>query len=75
MSITYKLIFFLLSCLCCVYMERKAYEVVVEDNKFFYKNSGEILQTFIMDKNDSKWIMVHRCYTLGRRVRFNIQAS
>ena len=56
-------------------MERKAYEVVVEDNKFFYKNSGEILQTFIMDKNDSKWIMVHRCYTLGRRVRFNIQAS
>ncbi|CAN6896693.1 unnamed protein product, partial [Brassica oleracea] len=46
----------------------KAYEGVVEDGKLFYKNSGEMLQTSTMDNNDSKWIMVLRCYTLGRRV-------
>ncbi|KAL0795376.1 hypothetical protein Bca101_066753 [Brassica carinata] len=33
MSTTWKLILFFLSCLCCVYMERKAYEVVVEDDQ------------------------------------------
>ncbi|CAG7882492.1 unnamed protein product [Brassica rapa] len=39
-------------------MERKAYEVVVEDGKFFYKNSGEMLQTSSMEDSDSKWIFV-----------------
>ncbi|KAF8074283.1 hypothetical protein N665_1116s0021 [Sinapis alba] len=39
-------------------MERKAYEVIVEDGKFFYKNSGEILQTSSMEDSDSKWIFV-----------------
>ncbi|KAL0676151.1 hypothetical protein Bca4012_004132 [Brassica carinata] len=39
-------------------MERKAYEVVVEEGKFFYKNSGEMLQTSSMEESDSKWIFV-----------------
>lgn len=39
-------------------MERKAYEVVVEDGKFFYKHSGEILQTSEMEDSESKWIFV-----------------
>lgn len=39
-------------------MERKAYEVVLEDGKFFYKHSGEILQTSAVEDNDSKWIFV-----------------
>ncbi|KAL0719527.1 hypothetical protein Bca4012_068851 [Brassica carinata] len=39
-------------------MERKAYEVVVEDGKFFYKNSGEMLHTSSMEDSDSKWIFV-----------------
>lgn len=39
-------------------MERKAYEVVVEDGKFFYKYSGEILQTSDMEDSESKWIFV-----------------
>ncbi|CAN7117458.1 unnamed protein product [Brassica rapa subsp. narinosa] len=39
-------------------MERKSYEVVVEDGKFFYKNSGEMLQTSAMEDSDSKWIFV-----------------
>ncbi|KAJ4898038.1 calmodulin-binding family protein [Raphanus sativus] len=39
-------------------MERKAYEVVVEEGKFFYKNSGEMLQTSSMEDSDSKWIFV-----------------
>ncbi|KAJ4886512.1 calmodulin-binding family protein [Raphanus sativus] len=39
-------------------MERKAYEVVVEDGKFFYKNSGEMLHTSSLEDSDSKWIFV-----------------
>ncbi|CAH2053801.1 unnamed protein product [Thlaspi arvense] len=39
-------------------MERKAYEVVVEDGKFFYQHSGEMLQTSAMEDSDSKWIFV-----------------
>lgn len=39
-------------------MERKVYEVVVEDGKFFYKHSGEILQTSDMEDSESKWIFV-----------------
>lgn len=39
-------------------MERKAYEVVLEDGKFFNKHSGEILQTSDTEDSDSKWIFV-----------------
>ena len=39
-------------------MERKAYEVVVEDGKFFYKNTGEMLHTSSLEDSDSKWIFV-----------------
>ncbi len=35
-------------------MERLSYEVVVEDGKFFFKQSGEILHT----TDDAKWIFV-----------------
>ncbi len=35
-------------------MERKAYEVVVEDEKFIYKQTGELLHT----TDDAKWIFV-----------------
>lgn len=38
-------------------MERMAYEVVVEDGKLFYKQSGELLHTSGEDK-DAKWIFV-----------------
>ncbi|KAF3608153.1 hypothetical protein DY000_02050725 [Brassica cretica] len=39
-------------------MERKAYEVIVEEGKFFYKTSGEMLHTSSMEESDSKWIFV-----------------
>ncbi|KAJ0263975.1 IQ domain-containing protein IQM2 [Hirschfeldia incana] len=39
-------------------MERKAYEVIVEEGKFFYKNSGEMLHTSSVEDSDSKWIFV-----------------
>ncbi|KAJ8770152.1 hypothetical protein K2173_011247 [Erythroxylum novogranatense] len=35
-------------------MERKAYEVVAEDGKFIYKQTGELLHT----TDDAKWIFV-----------------
>lgn len=35
-------------------MERKAYEVVVEEGKFLYKQTGEFLNTV----GESKWIFV-----------------
>ncbi|KAF5725521.1 hypothetical protein HS088_TW23G00244 [Tripterygium wilfordii] len=35
-------------------MERKAYEVIVEDGKFLYKQTGEFLHT----TGDAKWIFV-----------------
>ncbi|XP_004504316.1 IQ domain-containing protein IQM2 [Cicer arietinum] len=38
-------------------MERLAYEVVVEDGKFFYKQSGELLHTAAEDAH-AKWIFV-----------------
>ncbi|XP_040999349.1 IQ domain-containing protein IQM2-like [Juglans microcarpa x Juglans regia] len=38
-------------------MERMAYEVVVEDGKFFYKQSEKLLDTTEEDK-DAKWIFV-----------------
>lgn len=37
--------------------ERTAYEVVVEDGKFIYKQSGELLHTTRVDKHE-KWIFV-----------------
>ncbi|KAF4357540.1 hypothetical protein G4B88_026919 [Cannabis sativa] len=38
-------------------MERMAYEVVLEDGKFYYKQSGEQLHTSLEGK-DAKWIFV-----------------
>lgn len=35
-------------------MERKAYEVVVEDGRLFYKESGKPVET----TKDAKWIFV-----------------
>lgn len=36
--------------------ERKAYEVVVQDGKFFYRQSGKLLDT--TGPKDAKWIFV-----------------
>ena len=38
-------------------LERTAYEVVVEDGKFIYKQSGELLHITRVDKRE-KWIFV-----------------
>ncbi|GMI74280.1 hypothetical protein like AT3G13600 [Hibiscus trionum] len=38
-------------------MERKPYEIVVEDGKFIYKQTGRLLQT-TAENSDSKWIFV-----------------
>ncbi|KAK8504811.1 hypothetical protein V6N13_056123 [Hibiscus sabdariffa] len=38
-------------------MERKPYEIVVEDGKFIYKQTGKLLQT-TGENSDSKWIFV-----------------
>lgn len=38
-------------------MERKAYEVVVEGGKLFYKQTGELLDT-TGESKDAKWIFV-----------------
>lgn len=38
-------------------MERKGYEVVVEDGKFLYKQTGELIDTIGQHK-DAKWIFV-----------------
>ncbi|KAE8660330.1 TBP-associated factor 7 isoform 1 [Hibiscus syriacus] len=38
-------------------MERKPYEIVVEDGKLVYKQTGELLQT-TGENSDSKWIFV-----------------
>lgn len=38
-------------------MERKAYEVVIEDGKLFYKQSGEPIHT-TGEPRDGKWIFV-----------------
>ncbi|KAE8692817.1 protochlorophyllide-dependent translocon component 52 [Hibiscus syriacus] len=38
-------------------MERKPYEIVVEDGKFIYKQTRELLQT-TRENSDSKWIFV-----------------
>lgn len=37
-------------------MERKAYEVHIKDGKFYFKQTGEILNTF--DDSNAKWIFV-----------------
>lgn len=37
-------------------MERKAYEVAVEDGKLFYKQTGELLDT--SEEPKAKWIFV-----------------
>ena len=38
-------------------MERLAYEVIMEDGRFFYKQSGELLHT-TGDGGHAKWIFV-----------------
>ncbi|GMJ00879.1 hypothetical protein like AT3G13600 [Hibiscus trionum] len=38
-------------------MERKPYEIVVEDGKFIYRQTGELVQT-TGENSDSKWIFV-----------------
>ncbi|XP_019155310.1 PREDICTED: IQ domain-containing protein IQM2 [Ipomoea nil] len=57
-------------------MERKAYEVVVEDGKFFYKQTGELLDT--SDLKGAKWIFVlstSRTMYVGKKKKGSFQHS
>ncbi|CAL8998387.1 unnamed protein product [Prunus brigantina] len=57
--------------------ERKAYEVVVEDGKFFYKQSGQVLHT-TEEFDDAKWIFVlsaSRTLYVGKKKKGTFQHS
>ncbi|CAN6555902.1 unnamed protein product [Malus baccata var. baccata] len=58
-------------------MERMAYEVVVEDGKFLYKQSGELLHT-TGESDDTKWIFVlsaSRTLYVGKKKKGTFQHS
>ncbi|KAB2607526.1 hypothetical protein D8674_007243 [Pyrus ussuriensis x Pyrus communis] len=58
-------------------MERMAYEVVVEDGKLFYKQSGELLHT-TGESDDTKWIFVlsaSRSLYVGKKKKGTFQHS
>ncbi|CAA3026172.1 Hypothetical predicted protein [Olea europaea subsp. europaea] len=58
-------------------MERKAYEVVLEDGKLFYKQTGELLDTTIEPKG-AKWIFVlstSRTLYVGKKKKGTFQHS
>lgn len=58
-------------------MERLAYEVVVEDGKFFYKHSGELLHTAAEDAH-AKWIFVlstSKSLYVGKKTKGSFQHS
>ncbi|KAK6937011.1 hypothetical protein RJ641_034041, partial [Dillenia turbinata] len=58
-------------------MERKAYEVVVEDGKMYYKQSGELINT-TEEHKDSKWIFVlstSRVLYVGKKKKGTFQHS
>lgn len=57
-------------------MERKAYEVVMEDGKFFYKQTGELLDT--SDSKGAKWIFVlstSKTMYVGKKKKGSFQHS
>ncbi|KAH0912118.1 hypothetical protein HID58_035439, partial [Brassica napus] len=57
-----------------IYVKRQASEVFLKDGKFFYKNSGDMLQTSSMKDSDPQkfWCSAHqKCYMFGRRGSFN----
>nr|KYP67663.1 hypothetical protein KK1_024013 [Cajanus cajan] len=57
-------------------MERLAYEVVVEDGKFFYKKSGELLNT--AEDAHAKWIFVlstSKTLYVGKKTKGSFQHS
>lgn len=58
-------------------MERLAYEVVVEDGKFYYKQSGELLHTGGEDAH-AKWIFVlstSKTLYVGKKTKGSFQHS
>ncbi|XP_030547599.1 IQ domain-containing protein IQM2-like [Rhodamnia argentea] len=58
-------------------MERKAYEVVIEDGKLFYKQSGEPIHT-AGEPKDGKWIFVlstSRVMYVGKKKKGSFQHS
>ncbi|KAJ9697748.1 hypothetical protein PVL29_007058 [Vitis rotundifolia] len=58
-------------------MERKAYEVVVEGGKLFYKQTGELLDT-TGQSNDAKWIFVlstSKALYVGKKKKGTFQHS
>ncbi|XP_061356103.1 IQ domain-containing protein IQM2 [Gastrolobium bilobum] len=59
-------------------MERLPYEVVVEDGKFFYKQSGELLHTTGEEDAHSKWIFVlstSKTLYVGKKSKGSFQHS
>ncbi|KAG5387485.1 hypothetical protein IGI04_038955 [Brassica rapa subsp. trilocularis] len=55
-------------------VKKQASEVFLKDGKFFYKNSGDMLQTSSMKDSDPQkfWCSAHqKCYIFGRRGSFN----
>ncbi|PIN11833.1 hypothetical protein CDL12_15558 [Handroanthus impetiginosus] len=57
--------------------ERKAYEVAVEDGKFFYKQTGELLDT-TKESKGSKWIFVlstSKTLYVGKKKKGSFQHS
>lgn len=58
-------------------MERKAYEVVVEDGKLLYKQTGELLDT-TKEPKGSKWIFVlstSKTLYVGKKKKGSFQHS
>lgn len=54
-----------------------AYEVIVEDGKFFYKQSGQVLHT-TEEFDDAKWIFVlsaSRTLYVGKKKKGTFQHS
>lgn len=57
-------------------MERKAYEVLVEDGKLLYKQTGELLNTDDLD--GAKWIFVlstSKALYVGKKTKGKFQHS
>ncbi|CAF2165584.1 unnamed protein product, partial [Brassica rapa] len=61
-------------CQSKINLDVQASEVFLKDGKFFYKNSGDMLQTSSMKDSDPQkfWCSAHqKCYMFGRRGSFN----
>lgn len=75
-AFTFSFYCFLSSNICLPQMERKAYEVLVEDGKLLYKQTGELLNTDDLD--GAKWIFVlstSKALYVGKKTKGKFQHS